>query len=570
MHACTQQSATLLFIIGILADTIFAQLPLRYAPKTPPQSQGGGRISLSGNDAPAAQRAGETLLPALRGIVVSTPGEKVSGAPGVTIAGLPWLDTTVTRNSLGTFLGKPLTEGSLTTLRATVWVSCRAQDHPLVIVSLPEQDITEGIITLHVTTATLGIVETRGNKWFDSTLLTSQIRFHHGDELTGATLREDIEWLNSNPFREVNLLMRSGSRPGTTDLLLDVTDRIPFRVYTGYEDSGNDLLHEERILLGFNWGNVLGLDHRFDFQWTAAPDFETVNSYSASYTVPLPWRHTLLFFGGYTEYEPDLKVFQQSGVSWQIGVRYTVPLPEFWRIQHSLSLGFDYKHADNSLEFGGLPVFFSDTSITALSLTWSGNRKDSLGATALSIFLCYNLGLASSDDAFGKARPGADREFFYARLDAQRLTKLPWDFTWALRFSGQVANTPLIGSETFALGGYRSVRGYEEYEVAVDDGLIVSNELRSPRFSVLKHIDLRNVKDEAQLLAFVDYGYGTIRGSGLTPDEDFSLTSVGVGLRWQVATNVSLRADYGWQLQDTGLNTKGRNSRAHIGVTVSY
>jgi hemolysin activation/secretion protein len=554
------------------ATSARGELPSRYAPKPLPAGQG-GNISLNGREAPSSQSEGATLLPALKGLVIASPSAStvVADSSGITISGLPWLDTAKARERLIPFLGQPLTEGALVSLRAVVWVACRTHDHPLVIVTVPEQDITDGVVTLHVTAARLGDVGVSGNRWFNSEFLASQISFQAGDELTGATLREDIEWLNANPFREVNMLMRSGVEAGTTDLILDVTDRIPFRVYTGYEDSGNDLLKEERVIAGFNWGNVFGLDHRLDFQYTAAPDFETVNSYAGSYTAPLPWRHVLQFFGGITEYDPDLPdIFEQSGESWQVGMRYAIPLPGFWSVEHNVGLGFDYKHSDNSLEFGGLPVTNSDTDIAALSLTWAGSRKDSLGATGLSVFLCYNPGWTSSDEAFEEARPGADREFFYARLDAQRLTKLPWDFTWALRFSGQLTNTPLVGSETFELGGYQSVRGYEEYEVAADDGLVLSNELRSPSFSVLKHLGLKKVKDEAQLLAFVDYGYGTIRGSGDTPDEDVSLTSVGVGIRYQVAKNMTVRADYGWQLEDTGFSTKGRNARAHIGVTVSY
>ncbi len=51
---------------------------------------------------------------------------------------------------------------------------------------------------------------------------------------------------------------------------------------------------------------------------------------------------------------------------------------------------------------------------------------------------------------------------------------------------------------------------------------------------------------------------------------DFFLASFGVGLRWQVARNLSVRFDYGWQLTDSGFSTRNRSSRAHVGVTVSF
>ena len=41
----------------------------------------------------------------------------------------------------------------------------------------------------------------------------------------------------------------------------------------------------------------------------------------------------------------------------------------------------------------------------------------------------------------------------------------------------------------------------------------------------------------------------------------------GLGLRWQVRDNLSVRFDYGWQLHDIGLR---EHSRANIGVTASF
>src|SRR5687767_8895175 len=71
-----------------------SQLPPRYAPKTPPPGKGGS-ISLNGKHAPASQAAGETLLPALKGLVIAAPGAGPAhlDSSGVSIVGLPWLDT---------------------------------------------------------------------------------------------------------------------------------------------------------------------------------------------------------------------------------------------------------------------------------------------------------------------------------------------------------------------------------------------------------------------------------------------------------------------------------------------
>lgn len=546
----------------------------RYAPKTLSRpSSGAVLLDTDAEDGSAASGIGGVILDRLVGLRLAAPDGPAAGEgeSGVVVSGLPWLATERARAALAPYVGAPLTEGGLLALKREVLMVCRDHDHPLVLVSVPEQDVTEGVLTLHVAAARLGEVEVRGNRWFDSDFLASQVRTGAGEELTGWALAQDIDWLNRNPFREVDMLLRSGGAPGTTDLLLDVEDRRPWRLYFGYEDTGNELLREERLLYGFNLGDVFGTDQRMDFQWTTAPDFATVNSFSGSYSIPLPWRHTLDLFGGYTDYEPDLPaVFNQGGESWEAATRYSLALPERCGFVQELSAGFQFRHSDNTLEFGGLPVTMSATDLAEFVLAWQGRRPDDLGSTALGLSAVWSPGWTSSAAAFDASRAGAEPEFAYGRLEMQRITRLPCDFTWTLRFEGQVASGPLIGSETFGLGGYRTVRGYEEWEVAVDDGILLSNEARSPGFSLLKRLGCERGGDQFQWLAFLDYGYGRIDGGGAAADQRVGLSSAGVGFRYGIDDRAAVRFDYGWQMEPSGFNTAGRDSRVHLGVTISY
>src|SRR5260370_37782724 len=100
----------------------------------------------------------------------------------------------------------------------------------------------------------------------------------------------DLNWLNSNPFREVSLLYTPGKSAGTTDVILQTKDRFPLRVYAGYEDSGNPPLGRERWLAGFNWGNAFWADHQLSYQFTTSSDVASMRAYSLTYTAPLPSR----------------------------------------------------------------------------------------------------------------------------------------------------------------------------------------------------------------------------------------------------------------------------------------
>ncbi|HRQ89208.1 MAG TPA: BamA/TamA family outer membrane protein, partial [Bacteroidia bacterium] len=104
--------------------------------------------------------------------------------------------------------------------------------------------------------------------------------------------------------------------------------------------------------------------------------------------------------------------------------------------------------------------------------------------------------------------------------------------------------------------------GYEEHEANVDRGYVLNAELRTPALSLQK-------AGEVQFLVFVDHGGG--RSVDRLPGEgDVSMTSVGPGLRWTLGENVSLRFDYGFQLEDSGAGLGMGDSRAHIGAVLAW
>jgi hemolysin activation/secretion protein len=164
-------------------------------------------------------------------------------------------------------------------------------------------------------------------------------------------------------------------------------------------------------------------------------------------------------------------------------------------------------------------------------------------------------------------------------VNAERITRLPWNFSWVLRGWGQYSSDRLNPSEEFAVGGWNTVRGYDERVVIGDNGWIISNELRTPPWSPkgrLGYVSMDNVlgleggRDELQFLAFFDYGairlIDPVPSDGTDPDK--TLYSVGLGVRYIVDRHLSFRFDYGFPLTEKDINEN--NSRAHIGVLLSF
>lgn len=554
----------------------------RIAPHLPP----GGRDGEILEDQPEELSPSDDhteLLPSLKGIVfVPTPGDvRAAGRPevsGIRVEGVPLLDQAEWSARLIPRLGVPLRMSDLNAIMREVILYYRNEGRPVVDVVVLEQDITAGVVQLAVVEARLGEVRAEGAKHFKAERLAGQIRLKPGQPIYSTLLRADLAWLNNNPFRSVDLVYTPGHADGATDVVLRVEDRFPLRVYTGYEDSGNELTGDDRWLAGINYGNLWGLDHQINYQWTFGSEIDQLSAHAASYIAPLPWRHTATLFAAHVASEADLPPpFNLSGETWQIGGRYTIPLPtgatgQSGNFSHELEVGFDYKNSTSNLEFGLLPLPGVDTDIGQFVLGYRINLQDSHGATGLGIFGYASPGGmsgANEDLAFQAARAGADATYHYARLDVERLHRLPGGWTAVLKGVAQNADENLLPSEQLGLGGYSSVRGYEEREANVDRGYFLSAEVRTPPASLLQALDLPG-GDELQFLFFIDHASG--RSVNRLPGEadNVTLTSVGPGLRWTMGDRFSMRLDYGFQLEDTGMALSQGDSRIHLGMILAY
>ncbi len=477
------------------------------------------------------------------------------------------------------YLRQELTLRKLNALNRDTVAFLRANGFPVVDVIIPEQDITDGSVQLIVLKGRVGEVTFSGNEYFDSALLTKQIEIKPGAVVTTDSVRDDLNWINRNPFRNVNLLYSRGAETGSTDLTFQVEDRRPIRFFAGYENSGTESTDRNRFIGGLNWGNAFGLDHQLNYQFTTAPNASDFYAHSGSYLIPLPWRHVLSFYGAYSNSTAEVVsgLLEADGESYTLGVRYVVPLKATDSFNHELFGGFEYKYSENTLSFGGGALPSTQTQVGQFNLGYSAGLRDPWGSTSLTATVFYSPGdLFSHDGDQDYEAAGvyqADSEYTYGRLTIERLTRLPQDFSLLASITGQVSNSNLLVSEQLGAGGYATVRGYDERAANGEEGIMTSLELRSPSWSVTGHdfFGFNLPADEFQLLTFWDYAHlerHDVDETASLPG-DYSLSSAGVGVRYSMTEHFSLRFDYGWQLKDSEVGDRG-DSRGHIGLVFSY
>jgi hemolysin activation/secretion protein len=520
---------------------------------------------------------------ALKGIVLFKTREEfketgIASVSGLQVLDIPLLSGPDFKKVAQPYLGRKVTKGDIKKLESDIILYCRSKNHPFVDVILPQQDCTAGVIQLWFLEGRIGkiTVENQGHKWFPDKLVRDQVRLRPGETVDTEKLNADLDWVNRNPFRQVSTVFKPGDKLGDTDLQLRVEDRFPVRVYGGYENSGTQFTGEDRLLAGFNWGNVFGLDQQLNYQYTTDIDFKSISAHSASYLIPLPWRHNLSLLGAYANTTAEFpNTSEGKGKSYQASARYSIPLRVSKNYMQEITAGFDFKRLNNDFEFGGVTESTRNVDVDQFQLGYSGLLVDRWGQTSFGLEGYYSPGSLTADNtdqAYNDLRPDSKANYLYGRFTAERLTVLPYDVTYVIHFFGQLANERLTPSEQIGIGGFGTVRGYGERFVNGDNGWVLNNELRSPPVRLGKLLPSLHYDDKLQFLAFFDYGSVSIKDLNASDvslglEQETSLSSVGAGLRYTVHNNLSVRFDYGFQLMN---KEPGKHSGSHVGVLLSF
>lgn len=532
------------------------------------------------------------LIPYIRALVLIEKEEQiqemdVSGLDGLYVYRLEIPgNTECLENALNPiYLNQPLTQDLLTQLKRQIILYYKEQNRPVVMVSVPEQDVTDGVLFLLVTEGKLGKVVCEGNRWFSKNTYKHKMRAKQGEPLDENQILKDVSWLNRNPFRNVDIFFAPGYEEGMTDIQLRVDDQFPVQIFVGGDNTGNDSTGNARIYEGITWGDAFWLDHILSYQFTSSTDFKKLRSHSLHYTAPLPWKNILVFYGGYATVHPHISGFKSKGELFQSSVRYTFPFgSNYSGVIQELTAGFDYKYTNNNLLFVGeeiLSIIDGPINLTQFLLKYSYAKDRDGQPFAFDIDLFFSpaefLSHQTNDD-YSKLNPNAKSRYFYGKMMVSKLYSLPYKFGLFLQGRLQLSSEVLLQSEEFGLGGYDTVRGYEEREFNADNALCLNLEIHTPPLSLLKFFNICDVKDNLYFLAFLDYGLGNIndrhphnkRVNANPKIPKFqNLLGAGPGMRYTINKYLAFRFDWGLNLHRTIYN-KGSWSRFHVGLVASF
>ncbi len=439
---------------------------------------------------------------------------------------------------------------------------------------LPPQKILEGVLEIRVVEGLTGDIEIKGNRFFRTSLIRRGVELLKGEAFNYNDLRANLSKLNEHPDRSVRAVLVPGKEPGTTDVVLEVTDRLPMHIGFLWDNFGSRYLRKDRYSVLLKHNNLLGFDDIMTFQYQLA-DAQDYQLLSTRYLFPLKNNKTKLgFYASRSKLAlgKEYKDVMARGKSRYYSLYAIHELVGKQDLTVSLNAGFDYLDVFNF-------QLTDEQSRDRLRIAKVGVDVDYAdrwgGRTILSPEFDFGIssimgGLETKDPR--ASRSGSGGKFVKSTVNLIRLQSMPWSTMLLWKNQAQFSPNILTASGQFQLGGISNVRGYPAGEVVGDAGYAMTLEWSVPPYFLRKGwkvpLSKATFYDALRFVGFYDFGTVQLNRPLAGEEEHETLSAYGCGLRFYLPENFSLRADFAWPIDRTP--SDGNHFHPWIQVTKEF
>ena len=435
--------------------------------------------------------------------------------------------------------------------------------------TLPEQDITDGVVLIEIVEAIFGGIKFDGIYKRDFIRIKPSVieRYIDAAALKGLVLNQDqldkgVQLLDGLAGIKVETTLQAGQALASTDLVVKVKDLPLFNSNVTLDNTGGRQTGRNKLTAMLNLASPMGYGETIKL---TALHTEGTDYARASYTLPVGAKGWQFGFNGtYMQYNVTLADFasqKPNGYSSTLGLSAQYPLWRNKTTKLNIGLDWDVKQFTNKSTPSKAEVKNSDYDLQVFAVTLSAEHNDNWLASAQTS-ASLNLG-AGKVNLNGSANQrddllGAQTGGNYARLrwNISRNQFLTDTFMLSLNGTGQFSDSNLDSSEKFYLGGNNGVRAYPTSEGAGSAGYLVAIELKkflSNNFTVASFIDYGHIKQFEQTQK--------INGQLLTENNAYSLKGYGASLAWQGPYRTNVKATYAHRIGQNPNQTANGNDQ---------
>ena len=442
---------------------------------------------------------------------------------------------------------------------------------------LPDGQLPIEVLEITVSEIRISYYDVEGNK-MEKGLLRSSVFQEWSPAKVGQVANKKkmddfINLLNLNPDRYISATVSKGAEPRSLAIEYDIYEANPWHYFIQLDNSGTKQ-RQWTPRVGLINTNLTGIDDRFTAIYQAPWESGIEDNYSmfGSYDFPLLGpRLRLNLYGGYSEFDitPEAGLFNFLGRGSFYGgiLRYNAFQKNGWFFDVTSSLSHERSKVAPSL----FPTMASDVKMDLWGVGFDIHRRDDMSNTSFAFNRVQSFAFGGSSDAeFALARTGAERDFaiyttsaYHSRfLDRNKVQRFSGSFRWI------TSDGRLVPAKMTSFGGLYSVRGYKEYEIVADGGVIASAQYE---FDLVKYEESQEIgetesNEEMQAekrwlrklapLAFFDFGRARIKDP-VGERAVHELFSVGLGTAVELGDNFSGAIYYGFPLRSTDDTSAG-------------
>jgi hemolysin activation/secretion protein len=425
---------------------------------------------------------------------------------------------------------------------------------------LPPQTISSGRVMVRVREGRLGKIIVRGNERYKKEIIKNVIMVM---KKKGAVKTTDLErsllLLMDYPALSVKATLLAGDDPGTTDIVVDVTEGRMMGGGLDYNNYGSEYVSKHRFGGNVSLYNPTGYGDRLNAMFNLGFTSGDLLYGRVEYAIPVLYRGTKIgLVASLLDYEAgkELEELEMEGEGVTVGTWISHPIIRTRNLSLYGDFGIDYKRSQ------------TDTAIThedRLLVARLGGTLDWLdkynGRNIFSARIAQGL---KNEDL--EMRYGAEAQFTKFEFRYNRFQRHVYDVNTIISLAAQYSNDRVPSSEMLHLGGAGTVRGYDQGEHSGDMGLYGTFEVRVPVWKK-KTLDWTILNDKGcvlQVATFLDYG--TMKKNDATDTKlklseitDADLMGAGLGLRFAMSPYLQAKLDWSRSLSgDDPIDDEGK------------
>jgi hemolysin activation/secretion protein len=415
---------------------------------------------------------------------------------------------------------------------------------------IPKQEIKDGVLIILINEGKLDSKEPYKINKKDLRISEQRIKAYMDDALKDNFLKESVERgllnINDNPGVRTSLTLEPGIDPGSTKMILDISEGPLVQGYGSIDNYGNRYTGDLRATAAVDFNNPSGIGDQIGILGTKAIEGD-LELKKISYNFPIGFDGLR---GGAFYNVVDFKIGKElktnpmsTGKAENANLNLKYPIYRSSAESLLTNFNYDKKYLYNT-STGSVT---SDKELDNYTLGFTYQKIDQFfsgGYTQANInFTRGDLDLSKVASSLsgdqGTSGYKTNGSFNKQNLQLSRIQQLPEKFTLNFVVDAQFVSKNLDSSEKMSLGGPTGVRAYPTGEASGDEGYRYSLDLR---------YKLGNVPFFGDITPLIFYDYGRIKqfkntsaSTTAVTNNEYSLSGYGLGLEAVNSNNFSLK-----------------------------